>query len=295
MNGAGRIDADNNSKFFTVRKFHRFAKIYRIKSGVFQCSGGCQDPPAELGAAFHIRYRIYFIFRILTCGIKTGCRQFFSFTCRIDIGKISILLAIAQLAYPAAQITLINLIIVIGIINPGIQDIMYSNVRIIVGYIEISLIPEFASPAVGADKRPVTFQVQIEIFFRVIIIPSDNHYVVIGFGCSDIAVSALFLIIIARVTLACHHGSIEGALHSSVKIYRPLDCLIIFAWYNLNLLNMPDRLKSGRGILIAVYVVLFINRTLPCKKIGHGHRIFAAVILFHMKTVPDGHMIFGKA
>ena len=117
----------------------------------------------------------------------------------------------------------------------------------------------------------------------------------IGFGCSDIAVSALFLIIIARVTLACHHGSIEGALHSSVKIYRPLDCLIIFAWYNLYLLNMPDRLKSGRGILIAVYVVLFINRTLPCKKIGHGHRIFAAVILFHMKTVPDGHMIFGKA
>ena len=56
---------------------------------------------------------------------------------------------------------------------------MNTDIAVKIGYIKISLVTKILSPAVGTDKRPIPLQVHIKILPGIIVIPSNNHGIMV--------------------------------------------------------------------------------------------------------------------
>ena len=82
-------------------------------------------------------------------------------------------------ADPATQICLVNVVVIICRLDSGIENVVDPNICIIVGHVKIPIVPKFAAPAVGADKRAIPLRRLIKIVSRIVVIPADDHNVMI--------------------------------------------------------------------------------------------------------------------
>ena len=118
---------------------------------------------------------------------------------------------------------------------------MDPNICIIVGHVKIPIVPKFAAPAVGADKRAIPLRRLVKIVSRIVVIPADDHNVMIGLLIAIIPVRPCLFPVIMRIVAVTDHRRIQGALNASVQINRPFNRLIILLRQHLYLLHMTSR------------------------------------------------------
>ena len=171
---------------------------------------------------------IDFILCASPCCIKTGCCQFFLGFCFVSIGKPGRVFPISDLSYPSTQITLINVVIIVCRLNSRVYNIMDPDIRIIIGHVKIALVTKVLAPAVGTDKSAVPFQLHIEVFFWIIIIPAYDHRIMVGLFRTDITIGIGITIVINRLAFIIPHGRIKGTLHTAFQINCFFDRFVIF-------------------------------------------------------------------
>ena len=78
---------------------------------------------------------------------------------------------------------------------------MRTDIRVIIGHIEDTVIAKILTPAVLTDERTVSLERRIEIGTRIIVIPSDDHNIVIRLLRTDVTICIRRLVIILGITL----------------------------------------------------------------------------------------------
>ena len=126
------------------------------------------------------------------------------------------------------------------------------------------------------------------------IIPADDHHIVIGLLRAIIIECTGFLPIIPLSLRSGRLRHIARALHASVFINRLLDRFRIFRPEDLKFLHMIHRLCALRRISVSVWIICFRHGPLPGQQIRRGHRIIAACVLSQPKMIPQRHMIGRK-
>ena len=167
--------------------------------------------------------------------IESGGCQHFPGTGPVRIGKPCLVLAVSDLAHPAAQIALVDPIVML---HACVDNIMNPDIGVVVGYVKISLVPKILTPAVGTDKRPVPLQVHIKILPGIIVIPSNNHGIMVRLFAAHITVGIGFPVIVHGLALVIPHGGIQRTLHPSFQVYGPFNGIIILGLQDLDLLHM---------------------------------------------------------
>ena len=144
---------------------------------------------------FKIFYNIYPVFCILASCIKSNSRKILvRFRC-IYICSINRWLIKSDLSNPATEIRLIYMIIIIGVFYFCIYNVMTSDICIIIRNIKYALLSECLSPAVLADKGAVTLYIHRKIFFWIIIVPADDHNLMVRLFRSHITIGMFIFII----------------------------------------------------------------------------------------------------
>ena len=241
MNRSRRRDLDNHGKPFACLQRHRLIQQNRIISGVRNLPGSHLSASPELGAALGVRHGIYLIRCIFPGCIEADCLQLFFLLCRINIGKKCRFFSVTELPDPAAQICLVNVVVIICRLDSGIENVVDPNICIIVGHVKIPIVPKFAAPAVGTDKRAIPLRRLVKIVSRIVVIPADDHNVMIWLLIAIIPVRPCLFPVIMRVVAVTDHRRIQGALNASVQINRPFNRLIILLRQHLYLLHMTSR------------------------------------------------------
>ena len=300
MYGAGRYYFNYYSKFFVVLQGDFFIQHNRVITGIVQ-SALCQQNPLIQGAVHfpgsrvrQVPGRIQLVLCILVRCIETCGSQILSLTGPVGIGKPSLVLPVANLSHPSAQIALMDVVVIVHRLHTCVYNIMDTNIAVKIGYIKISLVPKILSPAVGTDKRAVPCQVQVEILPGIIIIPSNDNRIMIRLFVSDVTIGVGLPVIVNGLAPIIPHGCIQGALYSPPQVHSPFNGLVILGGKNLNLLYMHAGRKAVRRNSVSVWVLGFRHRSLPGQQIGHGHGIFSALVLSQEKTVVHGHMVHRK-
>ena len=146
-------------------------------------------------------YNVHFILGIRTSRIEGCCSERLSTLSRKNIRPIDLFAVIAHLSDPATEIALVNMVIIIGVFHSCIHNVMRTDIRIIIGHIEDTVIAKILTPAVLTDERTVSLELRIEIGTRIIVIPSDDHNIVIRLLRTDVTIGIRRLVIILGITL----------------------------------------------------------------------------------------------
>ena len=111
------------------------------------------------------------------------------------------------------------------------------------------------------------------------VIPANDHRIVVRLFLTLIAVGIKSFTIISGIPLGFCHIGVQRTLDSSCQINRPFDGLIVLPGQNLDFLHMfAGRKTIGRNA-VSIRILFFQHRSLPCQQIGHGHTIFSSRIL----------------
>ena len=83
---------------------------------------------------------------------------------------------------------MVYLFIIVHRFHTCVDNVVHTDIAVIVGYIKISLFPEIFSPAVRTDKRPIPLKLHVKIFFWEIVVPAHDYRIVIGLFIANVAV-----------------------------------------------------------------------------------------------------------
>ena len=207
-------------------------------------------------------HRIDFIGRS-TRRVKSHRSESFRFLGRIDIGKKAALLFISLTALPAADIRLINMVVVIGRFHSCISHAAPGNVGILIGHIKDPILAEFFSPGILTDKSTVFFRLLFKILFRILVIPPQNQNVVRWLFSLRIIVSTRFFIIIIQCCRSSFSIHVERSLHRPEKVNHFLNSLPAHPIQKLHFLYMHAGGQPIRRILVTIGIFALQHRAIP--------------------------------
>ena len=79
------------------------------------------------------------------------------------------------------------------------------------------------------DRRSIAIDFRVKILPRILVIPANDHGIMVRRLRPNIAVGVFLLIIMNGLALLVRHGSVKGALYASVLQNGPLNLFIIFS------------------------------------------------------------------
>ena len=171
---------------------------------------------------------------------------------------------------------------------------MRAHICIVVWHIEHPIVSKTAAPAVLAYKGSISFQIHIEVFLRVIVIPANYNNIMIWLILTHVTVRISLLIVIRRLCLWACYCTVKRCLHTTIFENSLLYALIVLSIYDKHLLHMLYCCKIIACHSISVRIIRVINRSLPCCQICHSHGILSTVILIDVEWIAHTHMIHGK-
>ena len=145
--------------------------------------------------------------------------------------------------------------VILRTLHTGIRNVVAADLGIFIGNIKKSLLPKALSPAIGAEKGPVSFRLRGKSLPGKGIIPSNDHHIVIGLVGSVIKICAPVSSALLR--------QIQGALNASRLINGTLDGVIVLFSQKLHRLDMAHWRKPLRGNMVPVRIIGLRCRPLP--------------------------------
>ena len=291
MHCARRLDLHHYRITFIVIEFDFLREIHRVIPGILHAAGRHKLPVLKRVHTIKMPHNIHFKLRILIRRIeRSGC-QILIFSCLVDIGKIRILLGETKLSNPAKLIRLVDLIVIILVANPRVDDRFPADLRIIIRYIEISIIAEFLAPAVLADKGTVALRLDREILLREIIIPANDNDIMVRRLITIIIIRRILTRIIHGITVHIFQRRINRRFDRTIPENRTLDRLVLTPVDDQSLLQMLLRGKIRITHTIAIWIILLQHRSLPSRQIRDTHRMLAATVHIQCITVTHRHVI----
>ena len=210
----------NHRKFPVIRKLYCLIQINRIITLVLHLTGCHLRPFLQIGHIGKICHYIYIICRFRTCRIERNRLQCLVLPSRIDICKISLRPVVkSHRSDLTHQIRLIDLIVVVAVSKLCICHAVHADIGIIIRDIKESLVTKILSPAILADKCAVSRRFRIKIFLRIVVIPANDHHVMIRRLISIIIIGTAVPVIIIRIACCILHITVNNRFHTAIFVY----------------------------------------------------------------------------
>ena len=129
---------------------------------------------------------IHFILRVRCRSVEAHRLQRLVLRC-IRVRHPGLRLAESHLPGPAAEVALVIPVEIVRRSDAAVGDSALRDPAVLVGHMEKAAVSEVLSPAVHAEERSVRFRVRCKFFFRIVVIPSDDHRVMVRFFAAFVA------------------------------------------------------------------------------------------------------------
>ena len=130
---------------------------------------------------------IHFILRVRCRSVEAHCLQCLVRLRCIRVCHPGLRLAESHLPGPAAEVALVIPVEIVRRFDAAVGDSALRDPAVLVGHMEKAAVSEVLSPAVHAEERSVRFRGRCKFFFRIVVIPSDDHRVMVRFFAAFVA------------------------------------------------------------------------------------------------------------
>ena len=258
-------------------------KIYRIIALLLYLTASHRCTVCQGSHTPIFRNHIDLVRSIFSKGIKPSRCDHLCLICSINICRHDLFLIIAQASHPAASIRLINAVVIICIFHSGVCYTLCTHMGIIIGNIKNSIFSKILSPAVLADKGTISRHTNRKVGSFIVIIPSNDHHIMIGFLCSPVTVGICPAVIVRRfIQIGVAYVGINGCGNTTILIDSPFNGIQIVLLKELHFLHMLADFH------------LIISGAVPGKQIGSCHGIVPSRGNRHGKCILFCHMVHRK-